>query len=172
MPVSPAVKAGKIAKPYGLRGELIIILEPEMESYLKAGNPLFVEMDGQRVPFFLEEAEIASESKAIVKFEWVDSMEEAREICGCPVFPDPAGRRGKDVPEDDGAKVVGYRAEDERLGKLGQVTEFLVHDMNPVWVVDMNGKELMIPAAQPFIRQIDHSGKIITFRLPEGLTEL
>ena len=51
MPVQGGVKAGKISKPYGLHGELNMILDPEAGKQIETNNPLFINIDGQRVPF-------------------------------------------------------------------------------------------------------------------------
>ena len=62
-------KAGRISKPSGLRGEVNIILEPEAGIRIVPDTPLFIDIDGQRVPFFVEEIELVSKDHAIIKFE-------------------------------------------------------------------------------------------------------
>ena len=89
MLVPDGAKAGKISKPYGLRGEVHIILEPEAGNYIEPDYPLFIDLDGQRVPFFVEEVELVSADQAIIKFEFVQSLEEARTISGCKLYFDP-----------------------------------------------------------------------------------
>ncbi len=172
MPVSPDVKAGKIVKPYGLQGQVIMILEPGRDIFLQSGSPLFIEIDGQRVPFFLKEVQISVPSQAIIKFEWVDSVEEAKELCGCHTYLDPAETKGAKFPKDERYEMVGYAVVDEGVGALGVIKEFIPHEMNPVWLIDQNGKEILVPATEQFIQGIDRVKMTIRFRLPEGLTEL
>ncbi|MEN8155751.1 MAG: hypothetical protein ABFS10_02280 [Bacteroidota bacterium] len=181
MAVQGGAKAGKISKPYGLQGEVHIILNPSVAKHIEQGNPLFIDLDGQRVPFFIESADLVSDNQAIVGFEFITSVEEARKVCGHDVYLDPAKHfgssgdpDGSEDPEnlENRQKVVGYQAIDEKLGALGPVLEYLPNEMNPVWLIDYSGKELMIPAAEEFIKRINHRKQTLHLNLPEGLTDL
>jgi ribosomal 30S subunit maturation factor RimM len=44
--------------------------------------------------------------------------------------------------------------------------------MNPVFVIQTEKDELMVPATRDFINHIDLKGRAIQFILPEGLTSL
>lgn len=172
MVVPDGAKVGKISKPYGLRGEVNIILEPEAGNYIEPDCPLFIDFDGQRVPFFVEEVELVSKDQAILKFEFIDSLDEARRFTGCGLYFDPSH-----VPEpvekaSDLSSVVGFLAYDRDLGELGKVSAYIPHSMNPVFVIDYQGKELMVPAVQDFIDQIDSQSQLLYLILPEGLTSL
>jgi len=172
MLVPEGAKAGKISKPYGLRGELNIILEPQAGKNIEPDNPLFIDIDGQRVPFFVEAVELLSREQAIIKFEFVDSLEAARELTGCSIYFD-----SKDQPEstevvEDLARLIGYTASDSRSGSLGLIVDYLPHPMNPVFVIQSEGKELLVPAVFNFIQHINTEEQSIQFILPEGLTTL
>ena len=173
MLVPEGAKAGKISKPYGLHGEVNIILEPLAGNNIEPDNPLFIDIDGQRVPFFVEEVELVSKDQAIVKFEFIDSLETAREVSGCFVYfifksqPDSVKKR-----EEDLARLIGYTASDKEIGPLGRIADYLPHPMNPIFVIQSDNRELMIPAVQDFIEHIDPREKSVQFILPEGLTTL
>ncbi|MEN8204284.1 MAG: ribosome maturation factor RimM [Bacteroidota bacterium] len=170
--VPGGAKAGKISKPYGLQGQVILILSPEAGKHIKPDNPLFILMDGQRVPFFVQEFDQLSKDQAVVKFEFIESLEEARKLTSCEVYFDPAQ---KPLLQDSSGQldaIVGYKAYDRDLGFLGSVTDYIDHDMNPVLIIDFKGKELMVPAVNPFIHKIDPKEQSIHFILPEGLTTL
>lgn len=171
MPVQGGVKAGKISKPYGLHGELNMILEPEA-GQIEINNPLFINIDGQRVPFFVKEFDPVSLDQAIVKFEFIDNIEQARAVSGCEVYFEPEKRSAAQDVENDYRALIGYDASDHIVGYLGKVTDFVQHDMNPVFVIDHGGKELLIPAVDDLIKQINHKKQSIHFFLPEGLTSL
>ena len=172
MLVPEGAKAGKITKPYGLRGEVNIILESQAGNYIEPDNPLFIDIDGQRVPFFVEEVELVSRDQAIIKFEFVDSLEAAREVSGCHLFFDPGHQFTSTEAGDELANLVGYTAFDRESGKLGKITDYLPHPMNPVFIIQSENKELMVPAVQDFIDHINPIEQSIHFKLPEGLTTL
>ena len=171
-PVPGGVKAGKISKPNGLQGRVNMILDPEAGKHIETDNPLFINIDGQRVPFFVEDYEPVSLDQAIVKFEFINSVEEAREVSGCEVYLDPLKKLASQGTIKDYNDVVGYDAFDQDMGYLGKVIDFIQHDMNPVLMVDYKGKELMVPAVDDLIQQINHKKESIYFHLPEGLTTL
>ena len=172
MLVPDGAKAGKISKPYGLRGEVNVILEPEAGNYMEPDYPLFIELDGQRVPFFVEEVELVSKDQAIIKFEFIDSLEEARKVAGSSLFFDPSRVSMPEQEVKDMSSLVGYLATDKVLGELGMIEGYVAHDMNPVFIIDHLGRELMVPAVEEFIEQIDALGQKVHFILPEGLSEL
>lgn len=172
MPVPTGAKAGKISKPYGLGGEINIILDPEAGKSIEAYEPLFIDIDGQRIPFFVEYIDIISEDQAILKVEFIESVMEARAVCGCDIYlgPDQARYKGKDL--FDLHDVISYRAFDGQKDLLGTISEFIPDKNNPLFIIDYKGKELMVPAAEEIIVRIDHKTRAIHFNLPEGLTEL
>jgi 16S rRNA processing protein RimM len=172
MLVPEGVKAGKISKPYGLRGEVNIILEPQAGNNIEPDNPLFIDIDGQRVPFFVEEVELLSAEQAIIKFEFVDALEEARELTGCRVYFDPSNQPRPSEEGEDMAKLIGYKASDRGLGELGLISDYLPHPMNPIFVIRAENTEFMIPAVPDLIKQIDPDKQSVHFILPEGLTSL
>lgn len=172
MLVPEGVRAGKISKPYGLRGEVNMILGPRAGSNIEPDNPLFIEIDGQRVPFFVQEVELVSTEQAIIKFEFIDSLENARELTGCEVFFDSHHQPDNQENIEDLSVLAGYSANDIKLGSLGLISDYLPHPMNPIFVLKSGKKELMVPAVMDFIVRIDHGAQAVTFILPEGITTL
>ena len=172
MTVKGGEKAGKISKPYGLQGEVHIILIPVVAEKLKPGIPLFIDIDGQRVPFFIETVELVSDQQAIVKVEFINSLEEAREYTGNEVFLDEkdTGKNLEQAGKLD--EMVGYLVIDLNLGEIGTLTDIIPSELNPVWVIEHAGKEIMIPATQDFVRLTDHKNSTLHLDLPEGITEL
>ncbi|MDF1574545.1 MAG: ribosome maturation factor RimM [Bacteroidales bacterium] len=173
MLVPDGAKAGKISKPYGLKGELVIILEPLVWNDIKPDNPLFIEIDGQRVPFFVKEVELLSKEQAIIKFEFIDTLEAAREVSGSSIFFE-TGSQSDSVKRGEGelAGLIGFAASDIKSGPLGLISDYLPHPMNPVFVIQSENRELLVPAVMDFIEQINIRERSIQFILPEGLTTL
>jgi len=166
------VKAGTIAKPYGLRGEVQLILLPQNTEYLKEGTFLFIDMDGQWVPFYLEEVDMISAEQAIVKFEFIVDKDAAAKMNGRELRFDPK----LSIREKDGntslLSLTGYIAIDEQKGELGAISKIIVQAANPLWLVQVNETEILIPATEDFVKKIDHKKQILYLDLPAGLTEV
>jgi len=172
MLVPEGAKAGKISKPYGIRGEVNIILKPNAGNNIEPDNPLFIDIDGQRVPFFVEEVELVSTEQAIIKFEFIDTMEAAREVSGCDLYFHIRHQSDTSETGEDLADLIGYTASDRELGLLGRISDYVPHPLNPVFVIQSEKKELMVPAVRDLIDYINPEEQSIQFILPEGLTSL
>ena len=164
-------KIGVFNKPHGIHGELSFTFTDDIFDRVEA-EYLICLLDGIFVPFFLEEYRFRSDSTALVKLEGVDTAERARMFTNVEVyFP------AKHV-EDAGPGgltwdfFVGFRVEEVNHGDLGEVTEVDTATINALFVVDHQGEELLIPAQEEFIQNIDQKHKIITMDLPEGLLAL
>ena len=172
MPVPGGVQAGRISKPNGLQGKVNIILNSDTGLSIEQNNPLFIDIDGQRVPFFIKEYTRVSVDQAILQLEFINTIEEARTVCGCDVYLDSRNHPAKQNESGDLNAVIGFEAHDQNVGYLGRVIKYVRNDLNPVLVIDYSGKEIMVPAAGELIIRIDHREQSIHFNLPEGLTEL
>ena len=54
----------------------------------------------------------------------------------------------------------------------GHVTDYYDSEANPLFGLELGGREVLVPAVEEFIVQIDFEGERIVFLLPEGLMEL
>lgn len=169
--VPGGAKAGRISKPNGFQGKVNLILSPEAGKHIETDNPLFIQLDGQRVPFFVEEYDQINTDQAIIKFEYIEDLEAARKLTGCEVFLDSSQEYSIEKSSDYTA-LIGYQASDLNSGYLGPVKDYIDHKMNPVFLIDYKGNELIVPAVDQFMDHIDHKGESIHFILPEGLTSL
>ncbi|MCK5329207.1 MAG: 16S rRNA processing protein RimM, partial [Candidatus Latescibacteria bacterium] len=59
--------------------------------------------------------------------------------------------------------------EGERLGRLSDVWSMPAQD---VYVVDREGKEILVPALRSIIRDVDLPRQRMTVNLPDGLLEI
>ena len=159
-------KIGVFNKPHGIHGELSFTFTDDIFDRVEA-EYLICLLDGIFVPFFLEEYRFRSDSTALVKLEGVDTAERARMFTNVEVyFP------AKHAEELTWDFFVGFRIEEVNHGDLGEVTEMDTATINTLFVVDHQGEELLIPAQEEFILNIDQKHKVITMDLPEGLLAL
>lgn len=164
-------KIGVFNKPHGIHGELSFTFTDDIFDRVEA-EYLICLLDGIFVPFFLEEYRFRSDSTALVKLEGVDTAERARMFTNVEVYfhAKHAGDAGPGELTWD--FFVGFRIEEVKHGDLGEVTEVDTATINTLFVVDHQGEELLIPAQEDFIINIDQEHKVITMELPEGLLAL
>ena len=165
-------KIGLFNKPHGIHGELQFTFTDDIFDRVDC-DYLICLLDGIFVPFFIEEYRFRSDSTALVKLEGIDTAERARMFTKVEVyFPVKHAEEAEDG-ELSWNFFVGFRMEDVRHGELGEVVEVDTTTVNTLFVVEQeDGEELLIPAQEEFIVEINQEKKLITVELPEGLLNL
>lgn len=165
-------KIGLFNKPHGIHGELQFTFTDDIFDRVDC-DYLICSLDGIFVPFFIEEYRFRSDSTALVKLEGIDTAERARMFTNVDVyFPVKHAEEAEDG-ELSWNFFVGFRMEDVRHGELGEVVEVDTTTVNTLFVVEQeDGEELLIPAQEEFIVEINQEKKLITVELPEGLLNL
>jgi 16S rRNA processing protein RimM len=163
---------GKVAKKFSFKGEVLIYLdtdEPEMYEDLES---VFVEFNKNLVPFFIENSQLHRNDFLKVRFEDVDSDEEADKLIGCEVYL-PLTM----LPKLEGNKfyyheVIGFDVIDTRLGNIGKIVAINDSAAQPLFEIEKDGIEILIPMIDDFIVEVNRDNKTVTLQTPEGLVDL
>lgn len=165
-------KIGVLTKTHGVSGELNFSFSDDVFDRVDAEYLVFL-LDGIFVPFFMEEYRFRSNSTALVKFEHVDTEEQARALVGTEVYF-PKALAGEAA--DDGYSwsfFVGYTVTDERAGLLGTVRAVDESTVNVLFEISRpDGSDFLMPAHEEFILDIDRARETILVSLPDGLYNL
>lgn len=162
---------GRITKPHGLKGEVVFTFEDDIFDRTECPY-LICEIDGILVPFFMEEYRFKSDSSALVKFEDIDSIDQAQQLIGSEVFFE-----NKYVEEGDAEEVslnyfIGFTVTDTDGTTIGTITGIDDQTENWLFRVETPSADVLIPAHEDFIMDINHQDKTIEMDLPEGLLDL
>jgi 16S rRNA processing protein RimM len=163
---------GKIVKKYSFKGEVLIKLdtdEPELYEHLDA---IFIDLRNSLVPFFIESSQLHRSELLRVKFEDLDTEQDADSILKCDVYL-PL----EFLPKLEGDKfyfheVIGFTVEDVNFGKVGIITSVNDSTSQSLFEIDRNGIEILIPMNDAFIKKVDKKKKLIIVETPEGLIDL
>ena len=159
---------GKLTKPHGTKGEIGIngdgiILGEDCDF-------VAVEIDGILVPFFFESVRSKSNDTLIVKVERMETSEEVRYLTNREAF---IPRKWVEESEEVSlGYFIGFAATDRTLGNIGEIVDIDDSTMNTLFVLEKDGEEILVPAQEEFIADIDHDGQTIVFDLPQGLVSL
>lgn len=166
-------KIGKIGKPHGVKGEVSLMFEDDVFDRVDA-DYLVLLIDGILVPFFFEEYRFKSDETALVKFCDIDTKEQAQELTGCDVYfsrkLSEDGREDMSLNEAENFKLLDANNDNSLIGTVKSVDYSTVNTLFNVETPD--GKEIMIPASEDFIIDIDTEKHFIVVDLPEGLLDL
>lgn len=164
-------KIGVIRSAHGLKGDLMISHHLEEANDFNTWDALMIELNpGSYIPFFIEEIERLNDQDLLCKVEEINSREEAIGLNGKNVYTSPH-YHVKLKKENSWEALIGYQVIHE--GKnIGTIHSIVNLSMNMLFQIDLNGKEILVPATEEFILEMDPKKKIITMQLPDGLMEL
>ncbi|WP_413511244.1 ribosome maturation factor RimM [Myroides odoratus] len=163
---------GKIAKKFSFKGELLVYLdtdEPELYENLES---VFVDFNGQLVPFFIEDAFLHKNDFLRVKFEDSNSEEDAEHLIGSELYL-PLNL----LPKLEGNKfyyheVEGFEVIDTTLGPIGTLVRINDRNYQVLFEIDHKGIEILVPMIDQFIEQVDRENKKLVLNIPAGLVDL
>ncbi len=133
-----------------------------------------VKLDGIFVPFFLTGYRFRSATGILLSFEDIDSQEKAEPFCGLTLYFDrrcftKKEEKDYDAQAEEDLGFIGYQIIDQQLGPIGEITGIDDQTVNILFLVDHEGEEVMIPAAEDLILSVDDEAQTILMNLPIGL---
>ncbi len=165
------IKIGQFNKPHGIHGELSFTFTDDVFDRVDA--PYFVcEMEGIFVPFFIDDYRFRSENGALVKLNRISSEEQAKIFTNKEVFF-PKSLVPKDEEQETGSDYyIGFTIVDKNLGEIGKIIEVDDSTANILFIVRYKRQEILIPASDEYVCEIDDNDKVILMDIPEGLVDL
>lgn len=162
---------GTINKLHGYKGELLAYLDTDEPAKYKSLDSVFVDLDGELVPYAIENIRYKDNNNVVIKFSGVD-IEQAKDLIKTSLFL-PLSM----LPPLTGNnfyyhEVIGFKVVDKQHGCIGNCTDFLETGKQSVMQIDNDGTEIMIPVVDDFIESVDRDNKTINIIAPEGLIDL
>ncbi len=165
-------RLGRLGKPWGHKGELTVHLEGcDLEDLVSEGT-LFVDIEGQKVPFFYTSLRDQGRAGVLVKFDDFSDPQSAGILVGRDLFAPPGHLSDGSDESWDPEEFIGMLVRDEEHGDLGEVTAIEGTDRNPVMVIHLGGKEVMVPLNEDMILDLDVEERTLLVSTPPGLIEM
>lgn len=175
------VLVARLIRPHGRRGELVAEILTDFPERFHERSRLFLiptERVGSRPREVLLENFWFLRSRVVMKFQGVDSINDAEGLRGFEVAIPAAERASLEagsvyVSDLIGCRVVDLNREGAEVGEIVDVdresssTELLV-----VRRRNRKGEELLIPFVAEYLVRVDAANRKVEMRLPEGLLEI
>ncbi|MBI2270895.1 MAG: 16S rRNA processing protein RimM [Bacteroidetes bacterium] len=165
-------KLGHVSKLHGVKGEIVIALDVDDASRYKKLESVFIEINQQLVPFFIEGITIKNKH-AIVKLDGINTIEQAGMINNTEVFLPLSFLPKLDDKKFYFHEIIGFAVNDKTHGNIGTVEAVLEFPgQNIIQVRDGNKNEILIPLRNEFIIKVDRGNKCLDVNTPEGLVDV
>jgi 16S rRNA processing protein RimM len=163
------IAVGKIAKPFGIRGDLVIYPMTDNPERFKNLKRVFVGHAEDSVTETHVTHVVVEPRGVRLRLSAFASRTAAESLTGALLFVDQQDaikpKTGSYFIHDLIAlKVVDTEGND--VGVLKEVMKYPAHD---VYVIERNGTEIAIPAVKDFIKNIDLEQRTMTVQLIEGM---
>ena len=167
------VLIGKVGSPVGIKGEVRITLYAQDSTNLKEGKVLLLERAGKTTEAAIKRLRYQKD-RPVVKLEGIDDRNAAEEIRGMEVSIFVADL--EELPEGEhyvrdliGCRVVDMAQGGAEIGVLRDVIQNTAQSVLDVSTPD--GKQVLIPAVDAFLRSIDEEAGIIEVELIPGFLD-
>ena len=170
MTVDECYCLGRITKPWGTKGQLVLFLDVDTPEDYAGLDSAFVEVKGGLVPHFFHIDQLNG-NKAVATFEELDAVAAAA-LVGHELYL-PLDM----LPKLDGNRfyfheVKGFHVVDDEHGDIGTIEQVIEYPAQPLFQVMKNGVEILIPVVDPVIKKVDRALKTIFITAPNGLIDL
>lgn len=170
MDIKDCYYLGRITKPWGVKGQLVLFLDVDNPDEYTELDSAFVEIKGQLVPHFFHLDQMNG-NKAVATFEDI-TTEQANALVGHEMYL-PLSL----LPKLEGNQfyfheVVGFKVVDSEYGDIGILEQVIEYPAQPLFQIMKNGTEVLIPVIDQVIDRVDRKLKTIFITAPKGLIEL
>jgi 16S rRNA processing protein RimM len=173
MRIDDCYQLGYVSKTHGLQGEVNVFLDVDFPEDYEEMESVFLQLSGSGtlVPFFIESFRLQKDG-AIVKFEDVDSIEQAGELVKAMLFLPMNQLPPLEEDQYYFHEIIGFRVEDEQEGSLGTVKDVYEAGAQELIAMHYREQEILIPLTDEVVFKVDKAQQIVYTRLPEGLLDI
>ena len=161
---------GTITRSHGLKGAFKVNIHSAGILPIEKDEPVFIQLQGGPVPFFVEECSAASHDVWLMKLEEVDSLEAADKFVEKEMLIEEANFIG--IKTEATNELVGFRVEDFEKGDIGLVSGILETAQHPVLEIELGDKLILVPWVDAIVKETDEDAKTIKIEAPDGLIDL
>jgi 16S rRNA processing protein RimM len=163
---------GKIVKKYSFKGELLAKLDTDQPDLYDDLDAVFIQLGREFIPFFIERSSLHKSDLLRLKFEDVNTEEEADQLLKSELYL-PL----EFLPKLEGNKfyyheIIGFTIEDASFGTVGKITGVNDSTSQPLLEIMRDTTEILIPINDDIIKKVDRKTKTIHTEAPEGLIDL
>jgi 16S rRNA processing protein RimM len=171
IPEDRLVGVGLIARPHGLKGEIRLLPEPDVDRVLAAVEVFYARGPRGLIPLRPGRVRWANDY-AIIRFHGYRSREEAERLNGLVLYVDE-----RDLPELEEGEAylyceMGACLITEDGEPVGTVVGIIGSPAQPILQLEGPKGEVLFPLAPALVKEVREDGRLLIVTVPEGLIEV
>ncbi len=161
---------GTVSRSHGLKGAFKVNITVEASPQFEENEPVFIQLQGEPVPFFVEEISSASSNSIVLKVEDLDAIEATDRFIGLEILL-PSGKVPKTL-KDEAHSIIGFEVYDIHHGQIGKILGIMQLPKQSVLEVEKEGKQILIPFVEEVVIEVDEENQSVKVETPDGLVDL
>lgn len=159
------IRIGKIVNTQGLKGDVRIYPDTDDVKRFEDLEKIYVE--GQEEPLYITKVRY-KKNLAIVKFRGLDHINDVEKYKNKVIYTEKLSQ--EDLEEDRYyvEDLIGMVVIDEHKGEIGVLKDIIQNPAHDLYLVKTPTEEVLIPAVEAFILEVDLESRIIRTSLIEG----
>jgi len=163
---------GIVARKHSFKGEVVLVLDTDEPELYENMESVFIALGDNLVPFFIEKSLLQKGNQLRIQFEDMNSEEDANSIIGSKVYLPLQMLPKLDDDKFYYHEIIGFKVVDINYGDVGIIIGINDSSAQPLFVIKNNEKEILIPAIDDFISEIDKKNQKLIVETPPGLIQL
>lgn len=163
-------RVGVIANTHGIRGEVKVFPTTQDPKRFQGMKEIILDTGSEKI-----ELEVASarffKNLVILKFKGIDNINDIEKYKGMDLLV----RREQAIPLEEGeyyiADIIDAKVVTEDGEEFGILKDVLTTGANDVYVVEHQGKEVLLPVIPDCVLARDMERKIVTIHVMKGLLD-
>jgi 16S rRNA processing protein RimM len=162
---------GRVLKPHGIKGKMKVEYFGEDSHHFSLYRKVFIMGGkGRPEPYEILEA-IPQPPRLILRLKGIEKIEEAEPLIGKEILIKKEGLPELGEKEYYWVDILGMKVETEEGKRIGKVKEIFTTGANDVYVVEGKRGEILLPAIEEVIQNIDLKRGVMKVVRMEGLWE-
>ena len=163
---------GTVFRLHGYKGDVNIYNEVDVPFDFNTLDYFLIEQNSELIPFFIDRARPTKPNVILVKFEDVDSEEEAKKILKRKIFLPKEFFSETDDNDISKKQLIGFLVIDIKMGELGKITFINSKTAQQLIYVHKDGNEFCFPWHEKFVKNIDAKKGIMEVEIPKEFLDL
>lgn len=165
----PLVEIAKVVGTHGLRGDLKVRSNSGEPQLLLEAGELHLRLTAGKTLLVQPSRQVLHKGQVLLRLKGYETLEQVEPFVGATVLLAESLLPALDDDEYYWSQLKGLPVIDKQRGLIGHLQQMFSTAAHDTYIVKGNFGEIMIPAVEQFILEINLQERVVKVDLPDGL---